>query len=150
MNEERVAALEDLFGRLERDDTEGLDADNNLMVNVHDALKWALPILRASKAPVVLDAEFIEDDDAILDAAHRRQEKRRLAAGLDPATGRPLQAPIVGVARTDAATVPSATSGILALVEGAAAGKVRLDPGKAPPVYGTEAKGDDHDQKKRH
>lgn len=59
------------------------------------------------------------DDDRILADAQIRLWARRVAAGLDPATGR--------YKRT---MVPS--SGIVDLVEAAREGKVRLDPGKEP------------------
>lgn len=71
------------------------------------------------------------DDDSVIARAQRKLLAKRRQAGLDPATGMPLQAPIVG-ARANEGTVPSATNGILALVKAAEAGEVRLDPGKAP------------------
>jgi hypothetical protein len=131
LNEESVAALEELLRRLEADDMEEFTDDIKAMVSVQHALAWALPILRASNV-VVIDAELVEDDDAILAAAQRRQEKRRRDAGLDPVTGRPTQAPLAGSKRTTDGTVPSAAGGILALIEAAAEGKVRLDPGEEP------------------
>lgn len=100
------------------------EADPECAPTMADALAYCLPILIAA-AP----AQDPADDETLLADAQRRLQKRRRDAGLDPVTGRPLQAPIVGVARTDTATVPSATDGLLALVEAAAAGKVRLDPG---------------------
>lgn len=129
---EHISALDKLLGAMLARSPEDINDDG---ISLIAALEWAIPILR-STAPAVETPEA--DYDGTIAAAQRRLVKRRLAAGLDPATGRPLQAPIVGVARTDAATVPSTTSGILALVEGAAAGKVRLDPGKAPIGSGDE------------